>query len=151
MTHQPFYSRHSFRVLLAMVFLLPFAGLGARRALLTNKNDVKQWLPESYEETRVYQWFQRHFGGEEFVLLSWEGCTLDDDRLELLLDERDGSGLRFAAPDAGDAGLAQANASLIVAQPDEHILADKVLAQRADDGKLGLDLAVNRHGVESGD
>ena len=84
MTHQPFYSRHSFRVLLAMVFLLPFAGLGARRALLTNKNDVKQWLPESYEETRVYQWFQRHFGGEEFVLLSWEGCTLDDDRLELL-------------------------------------------------------------------
>ena len=84
MTHQPFYSRHSFRVLLAMVFLLPFAGLGARRALLTNKNDVKQWLPESYAETRVYQWFQRHFGGEEFVLLSWEGCTLDDDRLELL-------------------------------------------------------------------
>ena len=84
MTHQPFYSRHSFRVLLAVVFLFPFAGLGARRALLTNKNDVKQWLPESYEETRVYQWFQRHFGGEEFVLLSWEGCTLDDDRLELL-------------------------------------------------------------------
>ncbi|MGD9647895.1 MAG: MMPL family transporter [Pirellulales bacterium] len=84
MTNQPFYSRHAFRVLLAMVFLLPFAGLGARRALLTNKNDVKQWLPERYEETRVYQWFQRHFGGEEFVLVSWDGCTLDDQRLELL-------------------------------------------------------------------
>lgn len=69
--------------MLIVFFLLPLAAAGARRALLSNKNDVKQWLPDNYEETQVYKDFQKHFQGEEFVLVSWEGCTLSDPRLDL--------------------------------------------------------------------
>lgn len=79
-----FYSRYGLPILLITLFLLPIATAGARRALLSNKNDVAQWLPASYDETRVYQEFQKHFAGEEFVLVSWEGCTLDDQRLALM-------------------------------------------------------------------
>ena len=46
-----FYERYAFTIILLAIFFFPFAGLGARRALLTNKNDVKQWLPDTYEET----------------------------------------------------------------------------------------------------
>lgn len=79
-----FYDRYAFYIILLAVFFFPFAGLGARRALLTNRNDVKQWLPDTYEETQVYARFQEFFPGEEFVLVSWDGCTLDSDALPLL-------------------------------------------------------------------
>lgn len=79
-----FYKRYSLPIMVIVIFLLPIAFAGARRGLLSNKNDVKQWLPARYEETQVYNAFAKHFAGEEFVLISWEGCTLDDPRLELL-------------------------------------------------------------------
>jgi predicted RND superfamily exporter protein len=84
MTKRDFYARHSPAILLIAVFLLPISFAGARRALNSNQNRVEQWLPDQYEETRVYQEFRKHFQGEEFVLISWDGCTLDDERLALL-------------------------------------------------------------------
>ncbi|MEX0675424.1 MAG: MMPL family transporter [Pirellulales bacterium] len=66
------------------IFLLPVMGRGARKALLSNDNDVHDWLPKHYEETTDFSWFKEHFENETFVLISWEGCTLDDPRLELL-------------------------------------------------------------------
>jgi predicted RND superfamily exporter protein len=78
-----FYSRYGLAILLTVFFVLPIAAAGARRAMLSNKNDVKQWLPERYQETQVYNEFQKHFEGEEFILVSWDGCTLDDPRLPL--------------------------------------------------------------------
>ena len=41
---------------------------GARKGLLTNRNDVSQWLPETYEETQVYKQFRQQFVNEEFIL-----------------------------------------------------------------------------------
>lgn len=84
---QPFYSRFGLPILLASVFLLPFAVLGTIRSIGTNKNDVKQWLPEDYEETQVYRQFRQRFEGEEFILVTWEGCTLADPRLKLLTEK----------------------------------------------------------------
>ena len=84
---QPFFTRYGTLILLASVFLLPFAVLGTARAIKTNKNDVKQWLPETYEETQVYRQFRQRFEGEEFILVTWEGCTLDDPRLQLLCNK----------------------------------------------------------------
>lgn len=81
---QPFYTRYGVLILLVSVFFLPLAVLGTARAIKTNKNDVKQWLPETYEETKTYRNFRQTFTGEEFILVTWEGCTLDDDRLRLL-------------------------------------------------------------------
>lgn len=81
---QSFFERRSFLIILVMMLLLGFIGMGARRTLQSNRNDVRDWLPQDFEETAQHGWFQRHFPHEAFVLVSWEGCTLDDQRLELL-------------------------------------------------------------------
>lgn len=82
-----FFARYGLLILVVSTFLLPLAFAGARRGLRSNRNDVKDWLPAVYEETREFRWFQQHFGGEEFVLVSWTGCTLDDQRLRLLAEK----------------------------------------------------------------
>ena len=81
---QPFFARRSFTILLVATFLLPFVFMGTRRALQSNCNDIKQWLPDGFKETADHKWFQAHFPLEQFVLVSWDGCTLDDPRLELM-------------------------------------------------------------------
>jgi len=80
----PYYARYAFAILAAAVFMLPIVMRGAGQAVQNTENDVKKWLPEGFEETKVLEWFGDHFLGEHFVLVSWEGCTLDDPRLETL-------------------------------------------------------------------
>ncbi len=80
---QSFFARRSYTILLIATFLMPFLMRGTRLTLESNQNDVKDWLPSHFEETQIHQWFQGHFPHEQFVLISWEGCTLDDPRLEL--------------------------------------------------------------------
>ncbi|NDC54306.1 MAG: hypothetical protein EBZ74_08445, partial [Planctomycetia bacterium] len=79
-----FYQRYSVGIMAILVFLLPMVVVGAFKAKGNNRNDVKGWLPLEYPETQVYRFFRRSFQGEEFVLISWEGCTMADPRLELL-------------------------------------------------------------------
>ena len=67
-----------------LVFLLPLVVVGAIKAKGNNRNDVKGWLPLEYPETQTYRFFRRNFAGEEFILVSWEGCTMADPRLEML-------------------------------------------------------------------
>lgn len=87
-TSRSFYTAWGLRILMLAVFLLPIIGLGALQAVRSNTNDVREWLPKEYEETRDYDWFQEHFGNEEFVVITWDGCRYEDphekDRLELL-------------------------------------------------------------------
>jgi len=73
-----FFDRHGFKIVLITVFFMPFMLIGSIRALRSNRNEVKDWLPEDFRETAVHSWFQKHFPHEQFVLASWEGCTLDD-------------------------------------------------------------------------
>jgi predicted RND superfamily exporter protein len=82
-----FYSAWGFRIVCLAVFLLPIVLIGSWQAMRSNTNDVREWLPKEYEETQDYAWFQRHFGNEEFVVATWEGCRVDDDRLTLLADK----------------------------------------------------------------
>jgi len=80
----PFFSRGSLLILMLVAFLLPWMSAGARQALRNNKNDVKAWLPANCEETSTFQWYRERFESDMFVLVSWEGCTLDDPALGLL-------------------------------------------------------------------
>jgi predicted RND superfamily exporter protein len=82
-----FYKRYSVAILAVLVFLLPLVLVGAIKAKGNNRNDVKGWLPPEYPETQTYKFFRQHFQGEEFVLVSWEGCTMADPRLELLANK----------------------------------------------------------------
>jgi uncharacterized protein len=76
----------AFIVLLAALVLLPLTVVGVRAAIKSNANDVRDWLPAHYEETRQFALFHRHFGSEDFVIISWPGCTLDDERLDKLAE-----------------------------------------------------------------
>jgi predicted RND superfamily exporter protein len=79
-----FYQRSSVGIMAILVFLLPLVVVGAIKAKSNNRNDVKGWLPAEYQETRTYRFFRQNFQGEEFILVSWEGCTMADPRLEML-------------------------------------------------------------------
>jgi predicted RND superfamily exporter protein len=57
---------------------------GTRQALRSNKNEVKSWLPQGHEETTIFEWYRGYFPSDMFVLVSWEGCTLDSPALELM-------------------------------------------------------------------
>src|SRR6266446_9209537 len=79
-----FFSRNALKLMMVVAFVLPIILLGAKITLRGNRNDVKEWLPASYKETGEYKWFQKNFTNETFVLVSWDGCTLDDERLKIL-------------------------------------------------------------------
>ena len=88
---ESFFARRSFVIVVVAVFCLPLIWAGTRRTLMSNSNNVKDWLPAGFDETAEHTWFQKHFPLEKFVLVSWKGrddddpgCTLDDQRLEML-------------------------------------------------------------------
>ena len=77
-----FFERYSKFILGVAVLLLPVLAYGAMMAAGTNRNDVKDWLPATFDETKDYHWFQKQFENETQVLISWPGATLDDPRVE---------------------------------------------------------------------
>ena len=79
-----FFTRHSFKVMFLSLLALPVLLMGAGRAMRSNDNNVQDWLPDEYQETQTFKWFRKFFENETFVLVSWDGCTLDDGRVELL-------------------------------------------------------------------
>ena len=83
MMKNAFFSRYGFRILVIVFFLLPLIGQGTRRTVESNSNNVADWLPDSFEETAQYQWFLKNFPFERFVVVSWEGCTMEDSRVEM--------------------------------------------------------------------
>lgn len=62
----------------------PFLLFGAKCAFDSNTNNVLDWLPSSFDETQRLAWFVHRFGSDEILVISWPGCTLDDDRLDRL-------------------------------------------------------------------
>ncbi len=76
--------RWAIAVLVVLGCLVPLAAIGVRAAIRSNTNDVRDWLPAHFPETKQYAWFREQFGSEEFVVVSWPGCDLDDPRLEQL-------------------------------------------------------------------
>jgi predicted RND superfamily exporter protein len=88
MTEKPtFFSRRAIIVLMVVFFLVPFALRGARMGVMGMKNDVRDWLPKNFDETKELAWFRNHFLSEQFVVLSWDGCKggPDDHRFNLFV------------------------------------------------------------------
>ena len=48
----------------------------------SNTEDVLQWLPDHSEARQEYDDFAKKFGTDDFLIVTWPGCTLDDPRLE---------------------------------------------------------------------
>lgn len=75
---KPFFARYSLLILMAFAFATPLLLQGAQKAVKSNTNKVQDWLPKTFRETTELRWFRQHFTADQFVLISWEGCTLGD-------------------------------------------------------------------------
>ena len=89
MARRPFFRRFGPVILLIAAALVPLIGWGVIRAIQSNSNDLRDWLPSDYIETQQYAWFVDHFGLQDFIVASWPGCTLDDPRLDRFADHLD--------------------------------------------------------------
>jgi predicted RND superfamily exporter protein len=116
MPKQTFFARHAVLILVIVFFFVPFSLRGARMALQGMKNDVKDWLPQEFEETKDLAEFRQYFLSEQFVLVSWDGCYGDaaDQRYQMflakLMPETPPSVLAKAAAELEQAELANAAA-----------------------------------------
>ena len=79
-----FYRRFGLFILLLVAAWLPAILIGAFRAADSNENIVSDWLPPHFAETKRLKWFVERFGEAEMLVISWEGCTLDDPRANRL-------------------------------------------------------------------
>ena len=82
--NRSFYARYAWLILIVAAVPVPAIVWGTIRAFQESNNNVSQWLPQDFPETETYRNFRTLFGADDFVLISWEGCTLDDPRLEEL-------------------------------------------------------------------
>jgi predicted RND superfamily exporter protein len=109
-----FLARWSTPILCLTLFLLPLIGFGAAKSLKVYANDVRQWLPEGYEEAATYDAFLNKFGIDEMAVMSWPECRIDNpdviafqEELKLVGDEE---GLYFQKVTSGPQVLAQLEA-----------------------------------------
>ncbi|QDS97582.1 efflux RND transporter permease subunit [Adhaeretor mobilis] len=65
-----------FLIAMAVAFLVALMPRGARLAIESNNNNAADWLPSNYSESVDLRWFRDHFVGQQFALVSWDGCTL---------------------------------------------------------------------------
>lgn len=68
-----------FLIAMAVAFLVALMPRGARLAIESNTNKAEDWLPSNYPESVDLRWFRDHFVGQQFALVSWDGCTLGND------------------------------------------------------------------------
>lgn len=74
-------------VLIAFWAMTPPVFFGAKLAWDRQANRVEDWLPASFEETKQLFWFVERFGSDELLMVSWDGCNLQDTRLQRLSDQ----------------------------------------------------------------
>lgn len=75
--------RYGWLIIAFFLAVTPVLTYGAKGAWDSIRNRIEDWLPESFEETQRLIWFYEQFGTDELLMISWEGCTLDDPRLDL--------------------------------------------------------------------
>ena len=77
---------------LLLCFFIPIIMYGAQKSWLTTENRVEDWFPKEFEEAKNFGKFMEVFGGDELMLITWDGCTMDSPELakfkEKLLEPR---------------------------------------------------------------
>ncbi len=85
-----FYERFGNVILIAALLTIPWLAWCSKRAIESNANDVRQWLPAGFDAAEHYEWFLKHFMTDEMIVVSWQGCTFDDPRLKSLAEKLKG-------------------------------------------------------------
>ncbi len=66
--------------LIVTLFLLPVV-LYFASGIKIGSASAHAWLPEGRAERQRYEEFVRAFGNDQFLVVSWDGCRVDDPRL----------------------------------------------------------------------
>ena len=74
-------------IMMIVCFLVPFALRGSKMVTQRMENDIKDWLPGDFPETRELEWFGKLFLGEQFIVITWEGCSEEDPSYQLFVDK----------------------------------------------------------------
>ncbi|MBR2584287.1 MAG: MMPL family transporter, partial [Thermoguttaceae bacterium] len=67
-------------VLFSIGFVVLFYGATRGRQHMSNR--VIDWLPEGFQETHDFYWFQAHFSETSLLMVSWDDCLLEDRRAD---------------------------------------------------------------------
>ena len=62
----------------------------------SNTQDVLQWLPDGSTARKEFDEFDRKFGSDDFLIVTWKDCTIEDPRLQQFcqrLEDKDSDGL----------------------------------------------------------
>ena len=76
------FSRRAIASLIVMGLLSPVVLYGAFQALWSMNDDAVSWTGADLDARERLEWFDEHFAASDSVLVSWNGCTLDDERLD---------------------------------------------------------------------
>ena len=69
-------------VFVSLMFFAPL--MGAAVSQLKTDNNVQNWLPEDDPQAKVLAWYHSHFPSEDRILITWDGSSLTDPRVERL-------------------------------------------------------------------
>ena len=139
-----FFGRYALLIICILCFLGPFALRGARMSMQRMTNRVKDWLPSDFAETADLEWFGKHFMGEQFVIVTWPGCTAEDPRYQKLVDRIQH---QIAPPEHHDLGGPADALAALSRKPFDQLTPDERLAldrQRA--GELADQLGLSTTG-----
>jgi len=78
------YQRRMAFTLLFMAVCAPFIAYFGLEAMRTIRTSPSKWVPATFQKRIEYDWFEKTFETNDSVIISWDGCTLDDPRLEEL-------------------------------------------------------------------
>lgn len=76
--------RRSILTLVAMCGVFPFILWAANESVKGMFNSPFLWVPLGNEKRDQFWWFVESFNAQDAVIVSWPGCTVDDERLERL-------------------------------------------------------------------
>ncbi len=94
-------SRWAWSVFAVALVLLPLIGIGLGHVRLSN--DTESWLPLDDPHGQILRWHQEAFNTNDAVLVTWEGSTLNDPRVEAFASRLRG--------DTGEAAFGIGNAT----------------------------------------
>jgi predicted RND superfamily exporter protein len=67
--------------------MIPVVFYGSLQSWTRTENRVEDWIPQSFEETKLLSRFNAVFGYDEILMITWDGCTLDSAELDEFRDK----------------------------------------------------------------
>ncbi len=76
-------NRQRFKIiLLYLLFLSPWIGKGAIEALQPAANSPLDWVDANFAPRSDYDMFSEQFGAADVIVISWPGCTIDNQNID---------------------------------------------------------------------